>query len=342
MSDTAVKILEKPKTLGEARQRAVGVPMHNVGNGVMLPNFSDMQQVMEFSSLMAGAGVMVGPAVRGNPGACMAVTMIAARFNLDPFMLSTKAYITKNKAGVEMLAWEAQAINAMIMGSGVLEEDLDYEFTGEGVERQVRVFGKIKGAERSREIQSNKIKDIKVKNSPLWTSEPDQQLSYYGSRLWVRRHAPAVLMGIYSPEELDESTMRNITPVHDVKDPAQRLQARLDEAKPRKPEREPDTSEKTSNADSVDQEPGDDDPQGDLLSEDRSLPQLPEIRDPQKAHDNTLKAWATGAVAHVRELRGVDLAGFWGESSGIIEELKERLPSEYDILDKEFEKRLAE
>lgn len=381
MSDAAVTTLEKPNTLGEARQRAAGVPMQHVGNGVMMPNFNDMQQVMEFSSLMAGAGVMVGPAVRGNPGACMAVTMISARFNLDPFMLSTKAYITKNKAGVEVLAWEAQAINAMIMGSGVLEEDLDYEFLGEGVDRQVRVFGKIKGAERGREILSNKIKDIKVKNSPLWTSEPDQQLSYYGSRLWVRRHAPAVLMGIYSPEEMDENAMRNITPISDVQDPAQRLQARLDQSKPQdaqKPETAPTddaeletapTAQETGTASNSDQDvpPVEDEPQGDLLgtddqqiepeeqaqtsevaddapaeSTDDTLPNLPEIREPKQAHDNALKLWAAGALQHVQTLPGTQLGMFWADSKLIVDELKERLPKSFEPLDAAFDKRLEE
>lgn len=322
MPDTEVTTLEKPTTLGEARKRAAGVPMQHVGAGTFLPDFSDMQQVMEFASLMAGAGVMVGHAVRGNPGACMAVTMISARFNLDPFMLSSKAYITKNKAGVEVLAWEAQAINAMIMGAGVLEEDLDYEFLGEGVDRQVRVFGKLKGAEKGREILSNRIKDIKVKNSPLWTSEPDQQLSYYGSRLWVRRHAPAVLMGIYAPDEMSESTMRNITPIQDVEDPAQRLQARLDQAKPQDAQEEPEAetdpatdetqpaaqetapaAEKQLDADASDQDQAEDDPQADLLTGDEAQPDVVDQEAPvDETQTSEGEGWG-GELPNLPEIR---------------------------------------
>ena len=34
--------------------------------------------------------------------------------------------------------------------------------------------------------------------------QPDQQLAYHGSRVWARRHAPELMLGVYSPEEFDE------------------------------------------------------------------------------------------------------------------------------------------
>jgi hypothetical protein len=108
----------------------------------------------------------------------------------------------------------------MLLGSGELEAPLDFTFEGTGPSRQVTVTGRLKGARRDQTITSNQIGQIKTKNSPLWQSEPDQQLSYYGSRLWARRHAPHILMGIYSQDEVD--TIVNVTPSPD-EDAATRL-----------------------------------------------------------------------------------------------------------------------
>lgn len=219
--------IQKPKTLMEAKARGSGVPMAQQG-GAFLPAFTDAGQVMEFAALMSGAGVMVGKVCRGNPGACAAVIMMAGRFSLDPFLLSHKAYQIKDDAP---MAWEAQAINAMIMGSGALDEPLDYIFEGEGQDRKVTVVGRLRGTSRDRSITTNTLANIKPQNSPNWKNEPDQQLAYYGSRLWIRRHAPHVLMGVYDREEVESipGGFVNVTP--EKADPSQRLIQNLAEGR---------------------------------------------------------------------------------------------------------------
>ena len=37
----------------------------------------------------------------------------------------------------------------------------------------------------------------------MWTKQPDQQLVYFATRAWARRHTPEVMLGVYSPEEFD-------------------------------------------------------------------------------------------------------------------------------------------
>jgi len=242
---TDVTEIEKPKTLMEAKNRGAGVPVAQSGGGFRVA-FSDAGQVMEFAAAMAGAGVMVGPACRGNVGACMAVTMMAGRFGLDPFLLSHKAYITKSKSGVEVQSWEAQAIYAMLIGSGELDGLLEFEYRGEGVDRYIIVTGRLRGHTKSQSIQSSPIKQIPVKNSPNWTGEPDQQLAYYGSRLWARRHAPHILMGVYSRDEAEE--MVNVTPAKND-DPAARLSASIERSSQERAETEAAKAEEPAPAD---------------------------------------------------------------------------------------------
>ncbi|WP_199784215.1 recombinase RecT, partial [Cronobacter dublinensis] len=53
-----------------------------------------------------------------------------------------------------------------------------------------------------------------VRNSPLWEQDPRQQLAYLCTKRWARLHAPDVLLGVYTPDELEERPRveRDITP----------------------------------------------------------------------------------------------------------------------------------
>ena len=54
-----------------------------------------------------------------------------------------------------------------------------------------------------------------VRNSPLWEQDPRQQLAYLCVKRWARLHAPDVLLGVYTPDELQEAAPRverDVTP----------------------------------------------------------------------------------------------------------------------------------
>ena len=55
-----------------------------------------------------------------------------------------------------------------------------------------------------------------VRGSQLWNCKPDVQLFYDTSRDWVRMYCPRAVLGIYSPEELEEygpDRARDVTPL---------------------------------------------------------------------------------------------------------------------------------
>ncbi len=54
------------------------------------------------------------------------------------------------------------------------------------------------------------LADAKTSNS-MWTKQPDQQLVYASTRVWARRHAPEVMLGVYAPEEFDQAMPFNGT-----------------------------------------------------------------------------------------------------------------------------------
>lgn len=169
----------------------------------------------DMGSAMSQMGVMVSPIYRGKPQACMGLIAICAPYGLNPIQVSWKTY-KASKSDDAPIAYEAQVVAAMINRSGQLRGDcLSYEFKGEGNERQVIVRGELRDGE-VRELITPKIKDINPKNSPLWKSDPDQQLCYYGARSWARRFMPQMLLGVVTVDEVQDfqgpDRARDITP----------------------------------------------------------------------------------------------------------------------------------
>lgn len=231
--------LHKPKTLGEAKTRGSDIAVVSTSRGHM-PAFTNMGQVMEYAAAMAGSGAMIRQPLRGNVGACLGIIETASRFGIAPFALAAKAYLVNDN-----IAYEAQAVMAMIYATGQIDGRLKYSFEGSGDNMVVTVTGRIKGEADILEYESPKKVDIKPQNSPLWKNDPKQQMRYFGGRAWCRIHAPDLLMGIYDVDEFDApaATFVNVTP--EKADPVTRLKANMAEARsaqtaaPDKPEPDP-------------------------------------------------------------------------------------------------------
>lgn len=195
---------------GIDRGMANALPISRSSGGTFSIAPQSMGELMEFSKLMAVSDFCVRPPFRGNPGACLAVALQAFRCGGDPFAWANKAYITKNKVGEEQISYEAQLIHAVVIASGVLQKRLRPVYEGQGVKRKCRIVGYLKGEDEAFEYESPTVDEIAVKNSPLWIADRDQQLFYYSTRAWARRHVPEILLGIYAPEDLGEVV--DITP----------------------------------------------------------------------------------------------------------------------------------
>lgn len=234
-----------PKTLGEAKQRGSDIAVVAHGRG-HLPAFVNMGQVMEYAAAMAGAGTMIRAPLRGNVGACLGIIETASRFGIAPFALAAKAYLVNDQ-----IAYEAQAVNAMIYATGYIEGRLKYRFEGSGDDLKVYVTGRIKGEPEELEYESPRKADIKPQNSPLWKNDPQMQIGYYGSRAWCRRHAPDLLMGIYAVDEFERGVV-DVTPERS-QSPADRLTASINKsAEDRAQESAPEPEEQVQDADFTD------------------------------------------------------------------------------------------
>ena len=83
----------------------------------------NLNAMVRVADLMAGSRQMVPKHLRGNPGGCMAVTMQAMRWNMDPFALAVKTYTVDADGPV---AYEGQAIIAALNNSPLLATRLSF------------------------------------------------------------------------------------------------------------------------------------------------------------------------------------------------------------------------
>jgi hypothetical protein len=160
--------------------------------------FGTFGEALQFANVMASSKGGVPKHLRGDTGACLRIVLQAAEWRMSPYGVADKSYFVNDK-----IAFESQLIHAVVESRAPLQKRLRCDYEGEGPERLCICTGMLKGEVDPLIYKTPKIKDIKVKNSPLWAQDPDQQLWYYATRSWARRYVPDVLLGIYSREELE-------------------------------------------------------------------------------------------------------------------------------------------
>lgn len=156
----------------------------------------DMNGAMQLAGMMA-KGKLVPQHLRDSPGDCLMVIEQAMRWNMSPFAVAQCTSVIQGK-----LMFEGKLVSAALHTSGIMEARLREEFSGEGQSRAVVLRGTLRGETQAREIKVT-LAEAKTSNG-MWMKQPDQQLIYFATRAWARRHAPEVMLGVYAPEEFDE------------------------------------------------------------------------------------------------------------------------------------------
>lgn len=181
----------------------------------------NLGEVVRFAEVMCKADIALPKHLRGNAGACMAVAMQALEWQMSPFAVASKSYAVNGA-----IAYEAQLIAAVVNTRSGIKGRLKYVFEGTGAAMTCTVTGTLDGEECV--YTSPSIGSITTKNSPLWKSDPQQQLGYFSARSWARRHCPEVLLGVYDRDEAEQ--FQGADNAKDVT-PRTTLQARLAAAK---------------------------------------------------------------------------------------------------------------
>ncbi|EPZ2459385.1 RecT family recombinase [Citrobacter youngae] len=207
-----------------------------IDNISILTNGELFDRLRTLSTVMANSGAFVPAHFRDKPDACMAVVMQAARWGMDPFAVAQKTHIVGNSG---VLGYEAQLVNAVVTNMSPTKDRLHYEWfgnwenivgrfvkktSGKGNEYiapgwdlkdeagvGIRVWATMKGEDEPRELILM-LSQAQVRNSTLWASDPRQQLAYLAVKRWARLYCPDVILGVYSADEVEERTEREINP----------------------------------------------------------------------------------------------------------------------------------
>ena len=180
--------------------QTVGLASGVSGASIAPQNLAD---VVRIAQMMANSDVGVPRHLRGKDGACLRIVMQAVEWEMSPFAVADKSYLVNDK-----IAYEAQLVAAVINARSGIQGRLRYSFEGEGGSLRCTVTGKLEGEDYS--YTSPSLGEIKTKNSPLWASDPQQQIGYFSARSWARRYVPEVLLGVYDRDEAQ--SMKDVTP----------------------------------------------------------------------------------------------------------------------------------
>lgn len=202
----------------------------------LILNPQSFTAITTVAKFMASGRATVPQHLRGNEADCFAVTMQAMQWRKNPFAVAQKTHLVNSTLG-----YEAQLIIAIINTSGAIIGSLDFEWGGDWD----RIVGKFKTVTSKKKINEDtgeplqyrvpdwapeaeqglhvicraalrndpsKVRELKLlltqartRNSTLWADDPKMQLAYLAGKKWGRLHCPEVILGMYSPDELQES-----------------------------------------------------------------------------------------------------------------------------------------
>lgn len=182
-------------------------------------NVQALGQLTAFAELMAQSAVTVPKHLAGKPADCMAIVMQAMQWGMNPYAVAQKTHLVNG-----VLGYEAQLVNAVISSSSAIVGRFHYEYGGDWEKIAgkkdgrdelglfVRVGAVLRGETEITWGENIYLADITTRNSPLWKTAPKQQIAYLAVKYWARLYCPEVILGVYSPDEVEPRTEKEINP----------------------------------------------------------------------------------------------------------------------------------
>ena len=228
---------------------------HAVNANAALIQGDIFERLERFAVTMASGKCTVPDHLRGNKGDCFAVAMQALQWGMNPFAVGQKTHLVNGTLG-----YEAQLVNAVISSSKAIVGRFHYEYggdweklaeyppkkvkkeRGQGPNKKtyyvyekgwpdelekglsIKVGAQIAGESDVTYNEPLYLASIVTRNSELWATDPKQQIAYLGVKKWSRKYTPAVIMGVYTPDEIENDSERV---VKDVTEQSENLNDKL-------------------------------------------------------------------------------------------------------------------
>lgn len=198
----------------------------------LLMQSESMDKLERLADLMASGKATVPNHLKNSKGDCFAIALQSMQWGMNPFAVAQKTHLING-----VLGYEAQLVAAVINSSGVVTDRFNFEWFGDwekivgkfkeieckdkkddlGHPKKyrvpgwniadenglgVRVWATLRGETSPREL-TVLMTQARTRNSTLWTDDPKQQIAYLAEKKWARLFAPDVIMGVYTPDELE-------------------------------------------------------------------------------------------------------------------------------------------
>lgn len=196
-----------------------------------------MNSVMRIADLMATGKTTIPKHLQGSQGDCFAVSLQAMQWGMNPFSVAQKTHLVNGTLG-----YEAQLVIAVLNSSPALGTRLNFQWSEDwkGVDGKndkseshwCRVWATLKGEPEPRILEVSMAQVGTVRNSPNWVSDPRQQLAYLAAKRWGRLHAPDVILGVYTPDELQDGEVHMSQTAPGKQSPTQIAQSAAQSSRP--------------------------------------------------------------------------------------------------------------
>jgi len=184
------------------------VMLHNnndVSTASLVLDGDKMATIFKLAEFMSQGKATVPKHLQGNSADCMAVIIQASQWGLNPFAVAQKTHLISG-----ILGYEAQLVHSVLQTSKIIKGTFYYEYKGDGNSLECRVGAKTK--DNGDEIiygEWLKISDVTIKNSPLWKTNPRQQIGYLQIKNWARKYYPSAILGVYTDDEIEPFNINN-------------------------------------------------------------------------------------------------------------------------------------
>jgi hypothetical protein len=178
-------------------------PQNNVSTWLSPSSFEAAEKI---AALMGKCGTLPAHLV-GKPADCFRIVVQAAKWGMDPFQVAECTSLVHGR-----MCYEGKLIASILHSMNALEGRLEYQVEGEGQRSKITISGRPKGAKKEcvlvgtveqwRTHTTNK-EGRAIPNN--WDKDPHSMLVYRGTRQWARLYAPGAIMGIYTPDEFDQT-----------------------------------------------------------------------------------------------------------------------------------------
>lgn len=156
-------------------------------------------EAMQLANVMAQGGIMMPAHFKNDVASCMGLVIQAGLVGISPFALAQKTHVIQGR-----LCYESQLIIALVQQSGAIRGAFRYEYKNEGTDSlECRCGAVLNGDDSITWGSWLSIKNVQVKNSPLWKTNPAQQLSYLQAKNFSRLYCPGAILGMYSDDEFE-------------------------------------------------------------------------------------------------------------------------------------------